>query len=78
MPEKFISTRTELESYVGSAVCLFKDGVLESYCVLKTPYGADYSKIQNSFDIRSDCVYNNICNTTDAALAFNNWMSEFF
>jgi hypothetical protein len=78
MSEKFISSRTDLHSYIGSAVCLFKDGVLESYCVLATNYGGDYSKIQNSFDITTGCSYTSNCNVSDAQIAFDNWMSSFF
>ena len=78
MYKKFISSRTDLQSHVGSAVCIFKDGVLDSYCVFTTNYGGDYKNIQNVFDIRLNCPYSNQCDTTNARIAFDNWMSDFF
>lgn len=78
MSKKFISSRTDLESHVGSAVCIFKDGVLESYCVFKTNYGGDYALIKNEFDIADGCAYTSNCNISNAKIAFENWMSSFF
>jgi len=78
MSKKFISSRTDLESHVGSAVCLLKDGLLESYCVFKTNYGGDRQNNSNSFDITTGCVYIDTCDQTDAKRAFENWMSSFF
>ncbi len=78
MAKSFISSRTDLQTHVGSAVCLFKDGELESYCVFSTNYGGDYAKIQNSFDITAGCSYVTNCDVSIAKIAFENWMSSFF
>lgn len=78
MLKKFISNRRELESSVGQSICVFKGGVLDTYCVLNTSYGADFTSIQNNFDITTGCYYSNVCDITGAQQVFDHWMNSFF
>jgi len=77
MPD-FISTRVELDPYVGGQICLFKNGEYSNYCVMKSTYGSDLRKLDNTFTIADSCgAYATSCGDQNY-IDFNNWIAQFF